>query len=695
MLLVVTTRDTRPDVDEGLSVLLGDLERSPAVTQLAMTGLQRQEIVDLLHVDATEAEAILADTGGNPLLVTQGSAGGHNRTLKALLAGREALLDDDSRAVLDLAATYGAEFEADLLAAGTGGELLQVLDSLEAAESAGWVLALPGRPGRFGFVHGLFRAHRYDQLSARRRLELHARAAAALAGRGADGSLLSERARHACLSVPITEARLAVELASEAAAEAEQTHAYDEAAAHYRRAVDAAGALDPPDPHTTLALTVRLAAALYQHGDPNGSPVLLDAAQRARAAGDVDALTRVAISFTLFGASGSFGGPDADKLAVIDEALAAVGPRPSAARARLLHARASQIGDVQVDESAELLREAEQIAREIGDDDVLGQVLATVGLSGNHPSRLDEVERGAGELLRLGAQQRSLALTLQGTFQRASAHLQRGELDVWRDWSGRGQRLLGDRSLSLFQFSALSHRITRSFLEGDLEEAEQLALAAAERARALGWTQSVASGPALVSIRRLQARDDEWLPRRLTRSTGSFAIVRFMLAAATARIGATSEAMATLAELRADGYRLPGGWGWSMAMSELAEAAEVLGDTHAAAHALAECSAYTGRMTGTAGLCDRPFDQALAQAALALGEAELAERHAAAAVAASRQRGTPLFLARELVFLAEARRRNGASTAELRPLVAEAAALAESHQARVVEVDVERYGLPS
>ena len=72
----------------------------------------------------------------------------------------------------------------------------------------------------------------------------------------------------------------------------------------------------------------------------------------------------------------------------------------------------------------------------------------------------------------------------------------------------------------------------------------------------------------------------------------------------------------------------------------------------------------------------------------------LAEDYASRAVAASRERRTPVFLCRELVFLAEARRRNGASRGELRPLVEEACTIAEQIGARVVTVDIERYGLP-
>jgi hypothetical protein len=211
----------------------------------------------------------------------------------------------------------------------------------------------------------------------------------------------------------------------------------------------------------------------------------------------------------------------------------------------------------------------------------------------------------------------------------------------------------------------------------------------------MGWRLSLWSGAALGSIRRMQARDGEWLPRDAVHSTGSFAAVRHRIAAAQARIGAKTEAQNMLADLRADTYEMPGGWGWSAAMSELAEAAEVVGDTDAATHVLAECSTYTGRIAHAGTFCDRPLDQALAQAALAVDDSELAERYAAAAVSASRKRGTPLFLARELVFLAEARRRSGAREAVVRPLVAEASALAERFGARVVTVDIERYGLPS
>ena len=107
---------------------------------------------------------------------------------------RDEHLGAAQRELLDLAATFGVEFDADLLVAGGGGDLLPVLDSLEVAERAGWIAAQPGRPGRFAFVHALFRSYRYENLPMRRRIELHARAATTIGGRG-DPRLVPDQAR--------------------------------------------------------------------------------------------------------------------------------------------------------------------------------------------------------------------------------------------------------------------------------------------------------------------------------------------------------------------------------------------------------------------------------------------------------------------------------------------------------------------
>ena len=50
LLVVITTRDTKPDFDPDLAALVVDLERSPAVARVGLRGLQRDEVVQLVDV---------------------------------------------------------------------------------------------------------------------------------------------------------------------------------------------------------------------------------------------------------------------------------------------------------------------------------------------------------------------------------------------------------------------------------------------------------------------------------------------------------------------------------------------------------------------------------------------------------------------------------------------------------------------
>jgi hypothetical protein len=181
--------------------------------------------------------------------------------------------------------------------------------------------------------------------------------------------------------------------------------------------------------------------------------------------------------------------------------------------------------------------------------------------------------------------------------------------------------------------------------------------------------------------------------RAVTRSNDAW--YRCSLAAVQARGGRTDLARTTLDELRGEGFPIREIYPWSVAVTDLAEAAEVAEIPDVAAHVLTVAQPYSGRIAVSGPCPNRPFDQALAQAALAVDDAAAATAYASRAVTASQHRQTPVFLMRELVFLAEARRREGDPTSVIRPLVREALTLAERHEAPIVRVDVERYSLPT
>jgi DNA-binding SARP family transcriptional activator len=694
LLVVVTVRDSKPDLTPDVTALLAELGRSPAVRRVTLHGLGPGEVAELTGRGAADAAAVAAETGGNPLLVTHLMADDRGATLPGWLSGRDLLLDDDARAVLDQAAVFGNEFDADLLARAHGATLLDVLARLEAAEAAGLVVARPGRSDAFAFVHALFRSVRYDALAPRRKLELHARAAGALAARPDDERSRSERARHACLAVPGLAAADAVALAVEAGHRLEEAHAYDEAVAHYRRARDVARLADPPAIATILDLDVRIGAVLHHRGDPDGLPIVLDAARRADIAGDTGALVRAALAIPQFGAVG-FVDPMPEGRAITMSALESLDDQPSPERARLLVDLASHWLFVDVDEALELAARAEAVARQLGDDAVLGDVLLAARHLVSHPSRLEDRIRLGTELEALGRRRNRVVFRLAGVGTLAATHLERGQLAAWTETWERFTTLLGERELGFFRLQALNHRANRAFLAGDLARSEELAELTVPWSRGIGAGRVYAESTVVVT-RRLQARDEELLSRferAATRSSDAW--YRCSLAAVQARAGRLDEARATLRELRDAGFPIRRIYPWSVAVTDLAEAAELAGERDVAEHVLAVARPYSGRIAVSGPCPNRPFDQALAQAALAVGDTAAAVDHASRAVAASRHRRTPLFLVRELIFLAEARRRDREPASTIRPLVGEARTIGERLGAHIVQVEIDRYGLPS
>ena len=234
----------------------------------------------------------------------------------------------------------------------------------------------------------------------------------------------------------------------------------------------------------------------------------------------------------------------------------------------------------------------------------------------------------------------------------------------WQREIDRFEAIVGDHRLSFFQLDVLLYRAVRAFLAGDLQRAEGLAFDMVPLARSIGRVYSLVDRfdaprppPPSGAGRRAACAGSNTSSRTVTTSRD----YHRLLAAVQARMGSTTDALDTLVRLRADGFAIPENYPWALAMTELAEAADVAGDPDTARHVLAACKPYSGRIALSGACVNRPFDQALAQAALAVDDAGLAEHYAARAVTASRERNTPVYLCRELVFLAESRRRDGAT----------------------------------
>lgn len=697
LLTLVTSRDAAPEIHEDLVRFFSDLTRVPSVERVALRGLDTDEVAALLDVLGADADpsATVRDTGGNPLFVREVATGAAAGSLPSLLARRYARLDASATAMLDLAAAIGAEFDADLVAASAGMALLPVLEGLEAAESAGLIVATPGRPGRFAFAHALFRAAHYDALAESRRLTLHRQIAHALEPRSGDDRVIPELARHACRAAPLGDVRRALAHATRAAALAEQALAFDEAAHHYRRALHVVDLLDPPDPRARLAVSIRLGEVMQGGGQPGYETVLVEAARSARELGDAQALAEAGWAMV------KYGGPrhpsrDAEFVAIAQEALRELGPAPTAARARTLAAASEDLCFTDPTQASVLAHEALAIARRLDDKVTLGHVLLSYRVSACTPGNAQARHPTADELVDIGRQTGQPTFTMLGLYHRAFSYRAEGNLEAANMAIDAAVALRGERALPPTYVAAVTlFQATRRLLVGELDEAEEIA----NQVWALasdGFAPANWYGPGVLMVRHAQDRLTEMLPliEGAVEQPGIGEIYRAALAVALAHAGRGDDAATIVRTAAGNGFSdVPRNFSWLASLLAFAEAAELIGDRNAAGRIFDLLTPYEGMLGDMPQTVVAPVDLALAQSALTAGAVSVADAAAVRAIAASRRRGTPVYLGRELVRLAAARRLAGAAAGDVDEIVGEARVIAAQTGASLIERELRFYDL--
>lgn len=308
LLLVGTYRDAEVEASgHPLRHLILPLAARAAAT-VTLTGLERDEVGALIRLTAgVEPEPELVDevhrrTGGNPFFVEQTARIWHGGSpvsavapgVREAVGRRLALLPQAVGDLLAGASVLGREFHRQILAAAVRLPVPHVERLLEGAVSARLVTLRTG--GRFAFVHDLVRETLYDALEeadARRR---HADVVRALT----DAPALSARmfpadlARHAYLAGDDLDRDRRSALLLAAARDASGRLAAEEAAGHYRRALEVTG----HDPRRASLIALDLAGELRHSGDDVEAWRCFDRAEElARDAGDDPALlARVAIT---------------------------------------------------------------------------------------------------------------------------------------------------------------------------------------------------------------------------------------------------------------------------------------------------------------------------------------------------------------------------------------------------------------
>jgi class 3 adenylate cyclase/tetratricopeptide (TPR) repeat protein len=399
LLIAGTYRDSELGATSPLTDAVAKLHRVAGVEELGLPGLDDRDIVAMMEAAAGHemnnaglamAHTLYRETDGNPFFtwelmrhlsetgaVAQEPSGtwvarqdmdelSLPKSIRAVIGQRLGRLGDDAQRVLEFAAVSGREFELGIVAAALDADVDGVLECLESAQAAGLIANLAGE--RFSFSHALVARTIYADLTPARRARAHRQLAQTIESLGLADTRVVELARHWTAAVSPADAEKALEYVRRAGDEALAALAPDEAARSYCQSLELLAQL--PSPHESLRceLLVCLGDAQRQAGDPAFRETAMEAARLAESLGDTDRLVRAALIDYERGYPAS---RDADRVAMLEAALAALPDGDSTARARLLTKLSYECTFTDPARASVLGTNAYDMARRLGDPSTL------------------------------------------------------------------------------------------------------------------------------------------------------------------------------------------------------------------------------------------------------------------------------------------------------------------------------------
>jgi tetratricopeptide (TPR) repeat protein len=363
--------------------------------------------------------------------------------------------------------------------------------------------------------------------------------------------------------------------------------AFEEAAAHYERAL---GVLQPrgrDDELLRCDLLIATAEARRQASNPEYRETVGLAVELARRLGDAERLARAALGSAR---SGGFAANanvvDEALLALYEEASAALGTSDSLLRARVLGQLATELQYTPHRERRYALsREAVEMARRLGDRSGLAHVMILRLVAISDPFTLVERLALTAELAALAEELGSGELACNAANHRAGALLESGDIHGAECCVAEMERLAAQLRQPLYAWFAAIGRATLATTRG-AADAEALALAAFEIGTAGGQPDAGNSFAAqLASIRWHQGRLDEVIDgvRAMAEAMPHISAWPPAFTHECCETDRMAEARAAFAAIRQRGLELPVDWSWPATMSLLAEVCAYLEDAEAAA----------------------------------------------------------------------------------------------------------------
>ncbi|MEE8162362.1 MAG: AAA family ATPase, partial [Acidobacteriota bacterium] len=260
VLVLGTYRDAEVPATHPMSQTLGNLVRERHFRRVQLSGLTREEVGEFVeghkgvNLSGDILEMIHSRTEGNPLFVNEvvelidTEQMAENRAwadvipegVRDAIGSRLSRLSPRCNQVLGTASVMGREFDLSLLRSldsDIGAD--EVLAALDEALIAKVIEELPAVAGRYQFGHALIQQSLYGELSSVRRLRTHASIAEAL--ERMHGSTLAEHAaelaRHFAEAQSLLGPEKLARYSLMAGEQALENFAYEEASAHFERAL--------------------------------------------------------------------------------------------------------------------------------------------------------------------------------------------------------------------------------------------------------------------------------------------------------------------------------------------------------------------------------------------------------------------------------------------------------------------------
>jgi len=672
IVVVALFREGDGELPTALASTLAELHRLDGVVRVRLGGLgvmDVQELVDRSDESMRGANAGLAQhlvglTDGNAFLV--GEVWRHMLDQEAVASRADAMIPDSVREVmadrvagltpslgelLQLIAVSprGIAFPVLRVAAGMDDEVLPGV--LDEGLQAGMLEEIRDASLVYRVRHELLRRTVYERLSTLRAAALHVRVGEALEAvpEGRREQIVNELAFHFRAAAPVAGNGRALDYALEAAAQAERSLAFAEAAARF----DEALALGVLDRAAEGEVRVRQGRAWHLAARPRDAlESFAAAAAAARECGDDALLARTAIGFET--ACWRPGIDDPRAVALLREAAGAMAAEPSAQRVRVL-AHLSRALAYRREHAAagRCWSEAVAMARLVGDPGALMVALSHAAWTRG--------SRALDEILADLAEAGELARTLPYDFlsdvvkgMRVALLIEAFAIDEARA-ENAAIRELAERAGQPFLAEDVAQQDSLLALcDGRLDAAEAAATRVDEIAREIQGHPSVVYGIQMFSIRREQGRLAEVAPAvRLVASgeTDADSVWRPALAVLLAEIGDVEAARRELRALvDADlGTIVQGGLGLG-GLTYVADACALIEDAALAAPIYEQLLAFEGQnvVLGSAVACYGAVDRMLGALATVMRRWDEAERHLGNALVLNRRLAAPTWIAHTL-----------------------------------------------